>query len=779
MQPPSDISFDCGLDAALYLIDRGLSVFPLKPDRRNPGKFCPRDVSPYENTASTRDDVHKLFGRYDKSAGVWRDRGHGVGIDCGNLVAIDLDNKDGKNGSANFASLVDGLDLETPRTLKFRTPTGGEHLVYRASNPIRNSAGKLAEGVDTRGRHGYLATIGTERADGSYTISDIAEIADCPEELEEYIRGVVGSPRRKDRKARDLDTVVETPETLSEAARLLQETETDEYGGYNDTMYRLAARLGDMGLAQETTLELFEEFWLLKPAHRELKPDEIDQVIENAYRYRADPVGKSTTEGHDKRVEQSLIEDFGEPKEGAAAPEDDFDPVSAVEDNSEVKVPGPQDDSTTRFAKHLAKLKMKSGKRRFSVEPNRGDGVDSLLEENFLLEDVLDNDGVIAFYGESMSRKTFSVLSLCQHIVRGWSFGGLEVERGSVFYVAAEGGGVDMLRRLAAWEKANKVTRSPHMHVINDAPDLSRNPWLETGAADHQADIWHLAALIRDILSETAQKPALIVLDTLSATIRGEENSNSDVATYIRNLDMLSKAIGCPVAFIHHPGKDTAKGMRGASAFKGNVYNIVKVTKGEGKLAPTQWHVEKRKFGAADHRINFTPEVVDLGEATRKGEPTGRRISTLVLNPAGSGQDLAPVAEHQKSSKSETAPFDPSSKEAWMGSWRNRIAFSMLAAEAAGAKPERGRYWKRDEIARVFDDFDPRGTGGLDHRRLGDTLKEFSSRRTWEAKGRTFEVSTQKRRDWAEQRFEIRYISDPVDFDDAVDDFETVDEDEV
>ncbi|MEW4459253.1 AAA family ATPase [Roseibium algicola] len=564
MQPPSDISFDCGLDAALYLIDRGLSVFPLKPDRRNPGKFCPRDVSPYENTASTRDDVHKLFGRYDKSAGVWRDRGHGVGIDCGNLVAIDLDNKDGKNGSANFASLVDGLDLETPRTLKFRTPTGGEHLVYRASNPIRNSAGKLAEGVDTRGRHGYLATIGTERADGSYTIADIAEIADCPEELEEYIRGVVGSPRRKDRKARDLDTVVETPETLLEAAQLLQETETDEYGGYNDTMYRLAARLGDMGLAQETTLELFEEFWLLKPAHRELKPDEIDQVIENAYRYRADPVGKSTTEGHDKRVEQSLIEDFGEPIEGAAAPEDDFD---AVEDSS---APKPE-----KKGKALPWIAFRD--------------VDYDLETDYLVDELLDSRAVSVWYGPSNTGKSVVLLDLCHAVATGREWIGRKVRQGAVVYLAAEAEGSAKKRFMALKEKHGKGDIP--FYLIPNGADYTKD-----------ADVAATARAILEIEEQTGDKVELLVVDTLSQVMAGmDENSTDAMMGVFRRFKKIVSKCGCHVLAVHHTGKDESKGARGASALQGAVDSEVEVKK--GLIVPTKLRDHAKDVAIAKYSI--------------------------------------------------------------------------------------------------------------------------------------------------------------------------------
>jgi hypothetical protein len=80
-------------------------------------------------------------------AGLWEGKPNAnIGLRTGDrLAVIDVDPRHG--GEINPA---------WPATRTVRTRSGGWHLYYRVEGEVRNSAGKLAEGVDVRGDGGYV-----------------------------------------------------------------------------------------------------------------------------------------------------------------------------------------------------------------------------------------------------------------------------------------------------------------------------------------------------------------------------------------------------------------------------------------------------------------------------------------------------------------------------------------------------------------------------------------------------------------------------------------------
>ena len=73
-----------------------------------------------------------------------------------NVVVVDLDEKNGKHGYADFKSLA-GCDPRDVMTPSASTPTGGLHLVYAALRPYKNAAPAIAgTGIDTRSIGGYV-----------------------------------------------------------------------------------------------------------------------------------------------------------------------------------------------------------------------------------------------------------------------------------------------------------------------------------------------------------------------------------------------------------------------------------------------------------------------------------------------------------------------------------------------------------------------------------------------------------------------------------------------
>jgi hypothetical protein len=127
------------LDAALAYAARGWAVFPCKNKKPL--------VKWREESTTDPNQIQRW----------WKSRpGAAIGVDCGKsgLVVIDCDVKNGIDGIKNW----ENLHYETSGCLVSRTPSGGLHYIYADTfgGKIRNSAGKLAPGVDVRANGGYV-----------------------------------------------------------------------------------------------------------------------------------------------------------------------------------------------------------------------------------------------------------------------------------------------------------------------------------------------------------------------------------------------------------------------------------------------------------------------------------------------------------------------------------------------------------------------------------------------------------------------------------------------
>ena len=128
------------LDQALKLAGHGLPVFPCNADKR------PTLAGGFKNASKNPAEVRDL----------WQ-RGPGplIGVPTGEasgLFVIDLD-------TSKHPEATDWLESNAPylpETRQHRTQSGGLHLFFKHRDGLRNSAGKLAPGVDTRGDGGYV-----------------------------------------------------------------------------------------------------------------------------------------------------------------------------------------------------------------------------------------------------------------------------------------------------------------------------------------------------------------------------------------------------------------------------------------------------------------------------------------------------------------------------------------------------------------------------------------------------------------------------------------------
>jgi len=124
-------------------------------------------------------------------------------------------------------------------------------------------------------------------------------------------------------------------------------------------------------------------------------------------------------------------------------------------------------------------------------------------------------------------------------------------------------------------------------------------------------------------------QPVLTIWDTFSSLATGmDENSNGDVADVIRLIKGTGIAGHTASLAIHHYGKDTDRGLRGAAAFKNNVDFTWEMTRVPDTMLSVLSCI-KTKDGENFEPIMMMAHVVDLGMLRQNGKPT----TSLVLKP--------------------------------------------------------------------------------------------------------------------------------------------------
>jgi hypothetical protein len=180
---------------------------------------------------------------------------------------------------------------------------------------------------------------------------------------------------------------------------------------------------------------------------------------------------------------------------------------------------------------------------------------------NWLIEEVIDQRTLSAIIGESGSGKTFLALDIACSIETGRSWHDRSVQQGSVFYFLGERR--DRFHtRLRAWEQYHGQRADIELSSMGIYLDDSKN-----------------LPLVQQELRNHRKNPTLIIIDTLAKHNSGDENSTSEMSKFIDNLDELRREFDTAVLVVHHSGKDSSRGPRGASAFPAALDHELLVTK--------------------------------------------------------------------------------------------------------------------------------------------------------------------------------------------------------
>ncbi len=244
-----------------------------------------------------------------------------------------------------------------------------------------------------------------------------------------------------------------------------------------------------------------------------------------------------------------------------------------------------------------------------------------------LVEDVITQGGLSVMYGESNSGKSFMACDMSCHIGTGRDWLGKRTVPGAVLYVAGEGAESIKLRVLA-WRQLHDA--APAVAIVPVAVNL----------LDARADLSRLGDACEAVKAHYGMPVAMVVIDTLARAFGGgNENASEDMGAVITHADKLREQTGAHVMFVHHSGKDAAKGSRGHSSLKAATDTEIEVTGDTATKLHTATITKQRDLGSRGDEITATFRVVEMG----RGQ-WDKPITTCIVESTDRRQAVAQIA---------------------------------------------------------------------------------------------------------------------------------------
>ena len=575
------------LAEALAIAATGWPVFPCGRNKK-PCIPAPKDdEAPTElnrlgfghgfHDASTDPDTIQLLFTAPGSRLLATPTGEASGVD---VLDIDYRNNGGAWEESNRHRL--------PETRTHRTLNGGRHYLFRHAPGVRNSAAVLADGVDIRGDGGYICVPPV-----GYSIESDVEIAEWPDWLLATVlaRNITQeAPRRVNGHA---SAPLSSARFEGLTRHILGRVLAASLGGKHFALRNAALQLGGLmdqaGLSEADALERLLQalpasevknwenarataLWGLRQGR--LRPLEIEDRPHHTNGktygiFRSAHTAATTAPGTG-----GFPADIGE----------------KPSDFSDVHGPTTNEPTPDTFPLQMFR----------EIKPH--------TDVSDFVENLLISASMIVVYGESGSGKTFFAINLALQVAAGGEWNGRGVDQGGVIYIAMEGShGIN--QRVAAWRE----------HHGLDNYDL---PFAALSASLNLLDpAAHLDKLIRTTLAlaATLKVPLrLVVVDTLSrAMAGGNENAPDDMGALVTNGTAIQEATGVALMWIHHCGKDAARGARGHSLLRGATDTEIEVSvDGSQHLA----RVTKQREIECIGEFFFQLRVVELG-TNRRGKP--------------------------------------------------------------------------------------------------------------------------------------------------------------
>lgn len=219
-----------------------------------------------------------------------------------------------------------------------------------------------------------------------------------------------------------------------------------------------------------------------------------------------------------------------------------------------------------------------------------------------LIESVLDRAALCMLAGPSSSMKTFIALSWSASIASGHSWFGHKVPvQGRVEYMMGEGLG-SVYPRLLAWEAHTEATVPDSELIVRDAVVLMTPDVFHMNPVGSEWSGW--LDFIR------ASRPCLVVVDTLSMAIAGEEETTFATMSAVTSLCRRAMAAvpGTSVLLVHHFGKDKSRGSSGHHSLHDQMDQVFYTEFGKTEDQVTVYGAKNRNGAKMPpHRLALVP----------------------------------------------------------------------------------------------------------------------------------------------------------------------------
>jgi RecA-family ATPase len=185
-------------------------------------------------------------------------------------------------------------------------------------------------------------------------------------------------------------------------------------------------------------------------------------------------------------------------------------------------------------------------------------------QDEWIIEPLLPARRLVALFSPPKVGKSLLMLELAVAIARGTEALGAQLDRPHrVLYIDFENDPRgDIRTRLQAMG-----------HGPDDLDNLVYLSYPRLAYLDTTAGALELLAICGEYDVE------VVVIDTISRAVNGEENDNDTWLAFYRHTGLALKAAGIATIRLDHTGKDHTKGMRGGSAKYGDVDAVWAMTK--------------------------------------------------------------------------------------------------------------------------------------------------------------------------------------------------------
>ena len=552
--------------AARELILAGVPIFTAPPHPLTSNEF--KLPSEWQTATPTMD----VLDRWREGWALCAVMGH----------ALDLIDLDPRNGSDEGRKVMDALDLWPTRVCQATTPSGGWHVFIpalgAASINWMSQNGKtsgIAPGIDYKGGRadgtgrGFAYIAPTVRKGGTYTWTDapdhvvISDEAGVYEPLRDHIN--------RDRDAERPTVRQDGADPFDIPARLFTRAQAKAYCAAPYEAFKTMRTPQDHGF--NTALNELAVLW----GH--FVPEFITRTQAAQHIYTAAVTNRSVEFQGQAGVRATIISGLAR---GMA------EPYQRAQEDARIdpEVPEQPDSLAAEFLTATQLQDMPN------PEP--------------LINGVLDLDTTAWMIGKAGSYKSFIAIDMLGHVALGKPWHGHDVKQGRGVVIVAEGVRGTKLR-VAAFERTYGALGDQVMFLPR--PVQARN-----------AGAWQ--ALVEAVATF---EPVFVVIDTQSrVTIGLEENSNSEMMTYVQAVDAIRTATQACVLSLHHQGR-SGLDARGASSIDGAQDAELRIERDMDRHVLL--HLDKMKD--ADDT-----EVIDLDLIRSEGgidTKTGRDLSSLIV----------------------------------------------------------------------------------------------------------------------------------------------------